>query len=75
MFLGFIKIILILCLILGSIFVILRRFFLMVLICVFIEDKLVISDVYSEGIINLYISIVFFFVSFNNVLIFNRMFL
>lgn len=66
MFLGFIKIILILCLILGSIFVILRRFFLMVLICVFIEDKLVISDVYSEGIINLYISIVFFFVSFNN---------
>lgn len=41
----------------------------MVLICVFIEDKLVISYVYSEGIINLYINIVFFFVSFNNVLI------
>lgn len=41
----------------------------MVLICVFIEDKLVISDVYSEGIINLYINIVFFFVNFNNVLI------
>lgn len=43
----------------------------MVLICVFIEDKLVISYVYvyREGIINLYINIVFFFVSFNNVLI------